>query len=90
MLGAKARKGILVDRDKVQVMLSLAEQYVGEAAAIIQRQDHLIEQLRRQPEEANAAEALAETFEAAANAMARHRQSIEELLRDLNKKATNS
>jgi hypothetical protein len=79
-----------VDRDKVQVMLSLAEQYVGEAATIIQRQEHLIQQLSRQPEEVKAAEALAETFEAAANAMARHRHSIDELLRDLNKKATNS
>jgi hypothetical protein len=68
-----------VQRDKVQVLLSLAQQYVTEAAAIIQRQEHLIDQLSRQPDDAKAAEALAETFQAAASAMARHRQNIEQL-----------
>jgi hypothetical protein len=50
---------ICVDRNKVQVLLSLAQQYVTEAAAIIQRQEHLIEQLSRQPDDAKTAEALA-------------------------------
>jgi len=68
-----------VHRDKIQVLLSLAQQYVTEAATIIQRQEHLIDQLSCQPDDPNSAEALVETFQAAASAMARHRQSIEQL-----------
>jgi hypothetical protein len=52
-----------VDRDKIQALLSLAEQYVTEASTIIQRQEHLISDLhRRRPDETKAAEALLETF----------------------------
>ena len=73
-------------RDNVQVLLSMAQQYVTEAAAIIQRQEHLIEQLTRHPDESESAEALAETFQAAASAMARHRKSIDDILRSLDRK----
>jgi hypothetical protein len=72
-----------VDRDKVQALLSLAEQYVTEASTIIQRQEHLISDLHRRPNETKAAEALVETFQAAAHAMARHQQSMEQQLRNL-------
>jgi hypothetical protein len=47
-----------VDRDKVQALLSLAEQYVTEASTIIQRQEHLIRDLHRRPDETKAAEPL--------------------------------
>jgi hypothetical protein len=70
-----------VDRDKVQALLSLAEQYLAEATAIIQRQEHLIRELERSPDEPSAAEALVETFRAAAQAMTRHQQSLEQQLR---------
>jgi len=72
-----------VDRDKVQALLSLAEQYVTEASTIIQRQEHLISDLHRRPDETKAAEALVETFQAAAHAMVRHQQSMEQQLRNL-------
>jgi hypothetical protein len=72
-----------VDRDKVQALLSLAEQYVTEASTIIQRQEHLISDLHRRPDETKATEALVETFQAAAHAMARHQQSMEQQLRNL-------
>jgi len=74
-----------VDRDKVQALLSLAEQYVTEASTIIQRQEHLISDLHRRPDETKACEALVETFQAAAHAMARHQQSMEQQLRKLAK-----
>ena len=72
-----------MDRDKVQALLSLAEQYVIEASTIIQRQEHLISDLHRRPDETKACEALVETFQAAAHAMARHQQSMEQQLRNL-------
>jgi hypothetical protein len=72
-----------VDRNKVQALLSLAEQYVTEASTIIQRQEHLISDLHRRPDETKACEALVETFQAAAHAMARHQQSMEQQLRNL-------
>jgi hypothetical protein len=72
-----------VDRNKVQALLSLAEQYVTEASTIIQRQEHLISDLHRRPDETKACEALIETFQAAAHAMARHQQSMEQQLRNL-------
>jgi hypothetical protein len=68
-----------VYRDELQVLLTLAQQYVSEAAVIIRRQEQLIEQLNRQPGDTKAAEALAERFQAAASAMARYQQSIERL-----------
>ena len=46
-----------MDRDKVQALLSLAEQYVTEASTIIQRQEHLISDLHRRPNETKACEA---------------------------------
>jgi hypothetical protein len=69
-----------VNRDKVQVLLSQAELYVSEATAIIQRQEHFIHELRRRPDDTQAAGALIETFQAAEHAMARHRQSMEQQL----------
>lgn len=72
-----------MDRNKVQALLSLAEQYVIEASTIIQRQEHLISDLHRRPDETKACEALVETFQAAAHAMARHQQSMEQQLRNL-------
>jgi hypothetical protein len=72
-----------MDREKVQALLSLAEQYVTEASTIIQRQEHLISDLHRRPDETKACEALVETFQAAAHAMARHQQSMEQQLRNL-------
>lgn len=72
-----------MDRNKVQALLSLAEQYVTEASTIIQRQEHLISDLHRRPDETKACEALVETFQAAAHAMARHQQSMEQQLRNL-------
>ena len=72
-----------MDRNKVQALLSLAEQYVTEAPTIIQRQEHLISDLHRRPDETKACEALVETFQAAAHAMARHQQSMEQQLRNL-------
>jgi hypothetical protein len=72
-----------VDRNKVQALLSLAEQYVTEASTIIQRHEHLISDLHRRPDETKACEALVETFQAAAHAMARHQQSMEQQLRNL-------
>jgi len=41
-----------VYRDERQVLLTLAQQYVSEAAAIIKRQEQLIEQLNHQPGDA--------------------------------------
>jgi hypothetical protein len=70
----------LVNRDKVQVLLSQAEQYISEATAIIQRQEHHVHELRRRPDDTNAAEALIECFQAAEHAMARHRHSMEQQL----------
>jgi hypothetical protein len=75
----------LVYRDELQVLLTLAQQYVSEAAAIIRRQEQLIEQLNHQPGDAKATEALAQTFQAAASAMARHQRSIERLRGNLSK-----
>ena len=72
-----------MDKDKVQALLSLAEQYVTEATAIIQRQEHLISELYHQPDELKAAEALVETFQAAAHAMTRHQHSLVQRLRSL-------
>jgi hypothetical protein len=72
-----------VDRDKLQALLSQAEQYVAEATAIIQRQEHLISELHHQPNQRDAAEALVETFRAAANAMARHQESLTHHLRNI-------
>lgn len=72
-----------MDRNKVQALLALAEQYVTEASTIIQRQEHLISDLHRRPDETKACEALIETFHAAAHAMARHQQSMEQQLRNL-------
>ena len=43
----------------------------------------LISDLHRRPNETKAAEALVETFQAAAHAMARHQQSMEQQLRNL-------
>lgn len=63
--------------------VALAEQYVTEASTIIQRQEHLISDLHRRPDETKACEALVETFQAAAHAMARHQQSMEQQLRNL-------
>ena len=70
-----------MQRDKVEILLSLAEQYLSETAAIIQRQEHLIRELEHQPDDAKAAEALVETFRAAAQAMIRHQRSLEQELR---------
>jgi hypothetical protein len=67
-----------VNRDKIQLLLLQAELYISEATAIIQRQEHLIYELRHHPDDGQAAEALIETFQAAENAMSRHRQSMEQ------------
>jgi hypothetical protein len=70
-----------VDRDKIQSLLSLAEQYVAESSAIIQRQEHFIRELERRPDEPRAAEALVETFRAAAQATSHHQLSLDRKLR---------
>jgi DNA repair ATPase RecN len=79
----EAKDTLSVDRDKLQALLSLAEQYVTEATTIIQRQEHLINELHHQPNELNAVEALVEAFRAAANAMARHQDSLTHHLRNI-------
>jgi hypothetical protein len=72
-----------VNAEKFETLLSLAEQYVTEAAAIIQRQEHLISEMRGRGDDTKAAAALIETFQAAAHAMERHQQSMEQQLRAL-------
>ena len=67
-----------MNRDKVQVLLSQAELYISEATAIIQRQEHLIHELRLRPDDTEAVEALIETFQAAEHSMTRHRHSMEQ------------
>jgi len=54
-----------------------------EASTTIQRHEHLISDLHRRPDETKACEALVEIFQAAAHAMARHQQSMEQQLRNL-------
>jgi hypothetical protein len=53
---------------------------VSEATGAVGR---TISDLHRRPNETKAAEALVETFQAAAHAMARHQQSMEQQLRNL-------
>jgi hypothetical protein len=69
-----------VNRDKVQTLLSLAERYVAEATLFKQRQEYLLRELERQPDEQKA-EALVGAFRAAADAAARQLRNLEQQLR---------
>ena len=69
-----------MNRDRVQTLLSLAERYVAEGTLFKQRQEHLLRELERQPDEQKA-EALVEAFRTAADAAAKQLGNMEQQLR---------
>ena len=72
-----------MDRTKFLELVALAERHVTEAAAIIQHQEQLINEMRERGDNTELARALLEKLRTTARAMVEHQAKIEQQLRDL-------
>jgi hypothetical protein len=72
-----------VDRTKFLELVALAERHVTEAAAIIQHQEQLINEMRERGDNTELARALLEKLRTTERAMVEHQANIEQQLRDI-------